>query len=179
MSAPRPFPPTADLPSLSIRWDGLVVTIDAITLNTLVRRATYRVKEIENILLEPEEGKLRLTIRLRRGIPVPLHGEVTGIRLREGFLGFAVSELRVFGIVPIPDWVLRRIVSRQRPGRAYFYPEERVIVVSLEGWLPSELSLQVRDVVCEQGELKLFFGPSQYRLDRILEEIGTDPFADE
>lgn len=179
MSMPRPTPPTADLPSLAIRWDGLVVTIDATTLNTIVRRATYRVKEIEQVLLEPEDNRLRLTIRLRRGIPVPLRGEVTSIRMREGYLGFAITELKIFGFLPIPDWVLRRIVSRQRPGRAFFYPEERVIVVSLEGWLPRELSLQVRDVRCEHGELKLFFGPSQYRLDRILEEIGTDPFAEE
>ncbi len=179
MSSQRAVPPSADLPSLAIRWDGLVVTVDATTLNTLVRRATYRVKEIEHILVEPEEGKLKLTIRLRRGIPVPLRGEVTSIRLRQGFLGFAITELKVFGFLPIPDWILRRIVARQRPGRAFFYPEERVIVVNLEGWLPRELSLNVRDVSCEHGELRLFFGPSQYRLDRILEEIGTDPFSEE
>ncbi len=180
MSALRPEKaPTADLPSLSIRWDGLVVTVDATTLNTLVRRATYRVKEIEQILVEPEDGRLGLTIRVRRGISMSFRGEITSLRLRDGFLGFAVSELRVFGFLPIPDWVLRKIVERQPAGRAFYYPEDRVVVVNLNTWLPPELSLHVREVICEGGELKLVFGPSHYRLDRILEEIGTDPFAEE
>lgn len=179
MSPVRPAQPTPDLPSLAIRWDGLVVTIDATTLNTIVRRATYGVKEIDRILIEPENGRLRLTIRLRRGIPVPLRGEVTSLRIRDGFLGFAISGLKVFGFVPIPGWVLRKIAERQRPGRAFFFPEERVIVLSLEGWLPRELSLNVQKVICEGGELKIVFGPSHYRLDRILEEIGTDPFSED
>jgi hypothetical protein len=179
VSASHPVPPTADLPSLAIRWDGLVVTVDAITMNTLVRRATYRVKEIEEILIEPEEGRLALTIKLRRGIAMPFRGELTSIRMRDGFLGFAISELKVFGLVPIPDWVLRRIVEHLPSGRAFYYPENRVFVINLNPYLPPELSLYVREVVCESGELKLCFGPSQYRLDRILEEIGTDPFSDD
>ncbi len=179
MSSAPPVPPVADLPSLSIRWDGLVVTIDATTLNTLVRRATTHVKEIEEILIDPEEGRLGLTIKLRRGIALPFRGEVTSIRLRDGFLGFGITELKVFGFVPIPDWVLKRIVERQPPGRAFYYPENRVFVINLNAFLPRELSLYVREVICEPGELKLCFGPSHYRLDRILEEIGSDPFSDD
>lgn len=178
MASVRPLPPTADLPSLAIRWDGLVVSVDATTLNTLVRRATWRVKEIEEILIEPEDGRLGLSVRVRRRLPMRFRGELTSIRLRDGFLGFSVSELKIFGFVPIPDWVLRKIVERQPAGRAFYYPEDRVFVVNLNPFLPPELSLEVREVVCEAGEMKLVFGPSQYRLDRILEEIGTDPFSD-
>jgi hypothetical protein len=39
--------------------------------------------------------------------------------------------------------------------------------------------LQVKDVVCENGEMRFVFGPSQYRLDRVIEEMGKDPFSDE
>ena len=56
----------------------------------------------------------------------------------------------------------------QPPGRAFFYPAERIVVIDLNGVLPPELSVQVKDVVCENGEMRLVFGPSQYRLDKLL-----------
>ena len=79
----------------------------------------------------------------------------------------------------IPNWVLTRIVERQPEGRAFFYPEERIVVVNLNGILPPELSVQVKDVVCENGELRFIFGPSQYRLDKVIAEMGRDPFEDD
>ena len=70
-------------------------------------------------------------------------------------------------------------MDMQPPGRAFFYPEDRIVVVDLSGVLPPELSVQVKDVVCENGEIRLVFGPSQYRLDKLLADMGRDPFADE
>jgi len=71
------------------------------------------------------------------------------------------------------------IVDRQPEGRVFFYPQERIVVVNLSGVLPPELSVQVKDVVCENGEMRFVFGPSQYRLDRVIEEMGKDPFSDD
>lgn len=171
--------PSADLPSLAVRWDGLVVTIDATTLNTIIRKAMRSVREIEEILIEPENGKLGLTLRVRKGISIPLKGFVTSIRLKDGFLGFSLEDLTAFGVLPIWDWILRKIIDRQPPGVAFFYPDERVVVVNLNSLIPRELSLQVQQVICENGEVKLVFGPSQYRLDKLIEEIGSDPFETE
>ena len=172
-------PPTADLPSLTVRWDGLVVAIDATTLNTIARKAIRNVPEIDEILVEPEDGRLGLAVRVRKRIRVLFKSHLTSLRFKDGFLGFAIADLTVFGIVPIPNWVLRRIVERQPPGRAFFYPEQRVIVINLGPLLPLELSVHVRDVVCENGEMRFLFGPCQYRLDRFIEEMGRDPFSDE
>ena len=169
-------PPSVDLPSLSVRWEGLVVTIDANTLNTIVRKATRPVHEIESILIEPEDGRLGLNLRVRKGIVIPLKGHVTSIRLKHGFLGFSISDLTAFGVVPIWDWILRKIIDNQPPGSTFFYPDERVVVINLNSVIPEELSLQVSEVICENGEVKVIFGPSQYRLDRLIEEIGSDPF---
>jgi hypothetical protein len=168
--------PSVDLPSLSVRWEGLVVTIDANTLNTILRKATRHVREIQSILIEPEDGRLGLSMRVRKGIVLPLKGHVTSIRLRHGFLGFSVSDLTAFGVVPVWDWILRKIIDKQPPGSTFFYPEERVVVINLNSVIPQELSLQVSEVICENGEVKVIFGPSQYRLDRLIEEIGSDPF---
>lgn len=176
-SAENSVAPSVDLPSLSVRWEGLVVTIDANTLNTIIRKATRGVREIESILVEPEDGRLGLSMRVRKGIVLPLKGHVTSIRLKHGFLGFSVSDLTAFGVVPIWDWILRKIIEKQRPGTAFFYPEERVLVINLNSVIPQELSLQVSEVVCENGELKVIFGPSQYRLDRLIDQIGRDPFV--
>ena len=171
-----PSAPSADVPPLSVRWEGLVVIVDANTLNTVVRRATARIPEIQQVLIEPEDGQLSLSVRVRKGVRVPLKSRIGSIRWKDGWLGFHVDTFTVFGFVPIPDWVIRRIVELQPPGFAFFYPDQRVVVLNLSTLLPPELSLNVRDVVCENGELRLLFGPSQYRLDKLLETLDRDPF---
>ncbi len=176
MSETPVAPPRVDVPSLSVRWEGLVVVLDATTLNTILRRAARRVPEIQEIHVEPEDGRLGLTIRVKKGVRFPLRSRVTNIRWKDGWLGFTIEHLTVFGFLPIPNWVLRRLVARQPTGFAFFYPEDRVMVVNLTSLLPPELSLEVRDVVCEGGEIRMSFGPSHYRLDRLLEMIERDPF---
>ncbi|MFI5182313.1 MAG: hypothetical protein ACHQPI_13080 [Thermoanaerobaculia bacterium] len=171
--------PLADLPSLTVRWDGLVVAIDATTLNAVARKAVRNLHEIEEILVEPENGRLGLTVRVRKGIRVLFRSHLESLRFKDGYLGFAIVDLKVFGVVPIPSWILRKIVDRQPPGRAFFYSDERVVVLNLNPVLPPELSVHVRDVVCENGEIRFVFGPCQYRLDRVIEEMGRDPFEDE
>ncbi len=176
MSAPTTPPPTVDVPSLSVRWEGLVVVIDEQTINTVLHRATKRVPEVSDILVEADGGVLGLTIKVKKGVRFPLKSRVTSIRFRNGWLGFALEELKVFGFLPIPPWVIRRIVDRQPPGFAFFYPQDRVVVLNLSTVLPAELSLEVREVRCENGEIRVAFGPSRLRLDRLVEAIDRDPF---
>ena len=176
MSAPMTWPPTVDVPSLSVRWEGLVVVIDEQTINTFLHRATRRVPEVSGILVEADGGVLGLTIKVKKGFRFPLKSKVTSIRFRDGWLGFALEELRVFGFIPIPPWVIKRIVAHQPPGFAFFYPEDRVVVLNLSTVLPPELSLEVREVRCENGEIRIAFGPSHLRLDRLVETLDRDPF---
>jgi hypothetical protein len=176
MSAPLTRPPTVDVPSLSVRWEGLVVVIDEQTINTFLHRATKRVPEVSGILVEADGGVLSLTIRVKKGFRFPLRSKVTSIRFRDGWLGFALEELKIFGFVPVPPWVIKRIVRRQPSGFAFFYPEDRVVVLNLSRVLPPELSLEVRDVFCENGEIRVAFGPSRLRLDRLVEILDRDPF---
>ena len=171
--------PSVDVPSLTVRWEGLVVAIDGTTLTTILRKATRKVPEIDDILVEPEAGRLGITVRVRKGIKLPLRSHLTSLRLKDGFLGFAIADLTVFGFVPIPNWILRKIVDRQPEGRAFFYPDERIVVINLGSVMPPELSLVIREVICENGEMRFVFGPSQYRLDKFIEEMGTDPFSEE
>ncbi len=176
MTEPRVTPPRADVPSLSVRWEGLVVVLDETTLNTLLRRATQRVPEIREISAELEDGRLGLSVQVKKGVRVRFHSRVTNIRWKDGWLGFTIEHLTMFGFVPIPNWVLRKLVARQKKGFAFFYPEDRVVVLNLTSLLPAELSLQVREVICDGGEIRAVFGPSHYRLDRLLEILEEDPF---
>lgn len=176
MSVPMTKRPTVDVPSLSVRWEGLVVVIDEQTINTVLHRVTRRVPEVSDIVVEAEGGILSLTIKVKKGFRFPLRSRVTSIRFHDGWLGFALAELKVFGFVPIPPWVVKRIVDRQPPGFAFFYPDERVVVLNLSTVLPPELSLEVREVRCENGEIRVSFGPSRLRLDRLVESLDRDPF---
>jgi hypothetical protein len=171
--------PSADLPALAVRWEGLVVSVDGTTLNTLVRNAVRRVEEVESIVVEPENGRLGLTIRVKKGISFAFRGHLKSLRFKDGFLGFSIADASVFGVLPIPNWVIQRIVDRGLGGRAVFYPDDRVLVLDFRHLLPPELSLEVKEVLCENGELKLFFGPSQYRLDKLLADMGKDPFTED
>jgi len=169
-----------DFPPLSVRWEGLVVVLDATTLNTALRKVLLRVPEVRAILVEPEDGRLGLTIKLKkRRIPLPLRSHLGSIRLKDGFLGFHVEDLTAYGFLPIPNWLLGKIVARMPEGVAFFYPEDRIIVLNLNSFLPEELSVNVRDVVCENGEMRLVFGDGQYRLDRLIDDIGKSPFDDD
>jgi hypothetical protein len=179
MPEPAYAGPSPDLPALTVRWEGLVVAIDATTLNAIARKAARGVPEIKDILIEPEDGRLGLSVRIKKGIPVAFRGHLESLRFKDGFLGFTIADLHVFGVVPIPNWVITRIVERQPEGRAFFYPEDRIVVVNLNDVLPPDLSVQVKDVVCENGEMRFVFGPSQYRLDRVIADMGKDPFEDE
>jgi hypothetical protein len=170
--------PSADLPALSVRWEGLVVSLDATTLNALVRKAVRGVEEVEEVLVEPESGRLGLTIRVKKGIRFSFRGHLASLKFKDGFLGFALADASVFGLLPIPTWVIQKIVDRLE-GRAVFYPEDRVIVINFNPLLPPDLSVEVREVVCENGELKLVFGPSQYRIGRLLADVGKDPFTED
>jgi hypothetical protein len=170
--------PSVDLPSLSVRWEGLVVSLDATTLNALVRKAVSGVEEIEQVLVEPENGRLGLTIRVWKGISFAFRGHLAALRFKDGFLGFAIGQASVFGFLPIPNWLIQRIVERSE-GKAAYYPEDRVIVVDFNALLPPDLSFEVREVICENAELRLVFGPSQYRIDRLLQDVGKDPFDED
>ena len=55
-------------------------------------------------------------------------------------------------------------------------PRDRVVVLNLSTVLPVELSLEVREVHCENGEIRVAFGPSHLRLDRLFETLDQDPF---
>lgn len=174
---PRPESPSADLPSLSVRWQGLVIGIDANTLNTLVRHATRSVAEIDSILIEPDEGRLGLTVRAIgwMGLRVTLRSHLTAFRFKEGFLGFRIDDLSAFGFLTIPHRLIRKAVEKQPPGRAFYYPDSRILVLNLNEVIPPELSVQVEDVRFENGEIRVYFGESVYRLDRIMQLFTPVP----
>src|SRR5664279_1493275 len=83
-----------------------VVAIDATTLNTIARKATRNVPEVREILIEPEDGRLGLTVRIKKGIPVAFRSHLEPLRFKDGFLGFTIVDLRIFRRVPIPNWVI-------------------------------------------------------------------------
>jgi hypothetical protein len=161
--------PTADVPALAVRVEGLVVVVDAVTLNALARRAVRDVPEVQAILVEPEDGRLSISLRIRKGgFPIVVRAHLTDLRLKDALLGFHVADARALGL-PVPRWVIRSIVDRQPAGQIFYYEDQQVIVVNLGPLFPSELTVNVPEVVCDAGEVRLLFGTTAYRLDRLLE----------
>ena len=102
MSSWSPTHAAQDYPPLSVRWEGLVVVLDATTLNTALRKVMLRVPDVKGILVEPDDGRLGLTISLKKKrVRLPLRSHLGSIRLKDGFLGFHVEDLTVFGFLPI------------------------------------------------------------------------------
>ena len=65
-----PHGPVADLPALTIRWEGLVVAIDATTLNTFARqRHPPGQGDPRGPRSTPRTGRLGSTVRARRASP--------------------------------------------------------------------------------------------------------------
>jgi len=171
--------PHVDLPILSVRWEGLVVTVDANTLNTLLRRVLRRVEGIDEVLVEPESGRLGVAIRVKKsGFTFTVRTHLSALRVKDGYLGFHVADASLLGL-PLPRMVFEKLAEKGLPGRAVYFHEDRIFVINLNSMLPPELTVDVEDVVCENGEVRLVFGPSRYRLDKLIEELGKDPFSED
>jgi len=98
---PNRFPPTVDLPSQTFRWDGLVVSIDATTLNAIAKKAIRNVPRIDELSRRAGERRLGLTVRVRTGIRILFRTHLESLRFKDGYLGFAIADLTVFGFLPV------------------------------------------------------------------------------
>jgi hypothetical protein len=169
-AAPRLTPPEEDA-GLKVRWSGLSLTFDEQTLNALVRRLVDWIPDLKDLQLKVSPGELSATLVIHRfGVPLSARASLSQLRLKDGFLAFVLDKVQALSFIPIPDQLLGYLVQKAPPGLLTYYPEDRIMVVNLNDWMPPGIDLSLERTIFESGALTLQLAPGSYDLTPILAE---------
>ncbi len=180
---PKPFsaapvPAAHEADGFQVRWSGLSITFDERTLNALVHRLADRIPDLQDLKFSLDNGELAANVTVRRyGVPLSARATLTQLRLKDGFLAFVLDKVQALSFIPIPDQLVTYLVQKAPPGLLTFYPEDRIMVVNLNDWMPPGVDLSLERTLFEEGALTMHFAAGSYDLTEILGET-QDPFED-
>jgi hypothetical protein len=152
-----------------VRWSGLSVTFDERTLNAMVAQLVERIPDLKDLKIEVSPGELAATIVVHRfGVPLSAKATLSQLRLKDGFLAFVLEKVQALSFIPIPDQLLTYLVQKAPPGLLTYYPDARIMVVSLNEWMPPGMDLSLERTVFERGALTLQLASGSYDLSGLL-----------
>lgn len=161
--------PVPEPEGLRVRWSGLSLTFHEKTLNALVSRLVERIPDLKDLKIEVTPGELAATIVVQRyGVPLSAKATLSQLRLKDGFLAFVLEKVQALSFIPIPDQLLTYLVQKAPPGLLTYYREDRIMVVSLNEWMPPGIDLSLEKTVFERGALTLQFASGSYDLSGLL-----------
>jgi len=153
-----------------VRWSGLSLTFDEKTLNALVHRLVERIEDLKDLRVEVSAGELAATLVVHRfGVPLSAKAILSQLRLKDGFLAFVLDKVQALSFVPIPDQLLSYLVAKAPAGLLTYYPQDRIMVVNLNDWMPPGVDLSLERTVFQRGALTLHFAAGSYDLTQVLE----------
>jgi hypothetical protein len=175
-AAPKiPPPPPEDADRLKARWSGLSLTLDERTLNALVHRLVDWIPDLQDLKLRATPGELSATLVVHRfGVPLSAKASLSQLRLKDGFLAFVLDRIQALAIIPVPDQLVTYLVQKAPEGLLTYYPEDRIMVVNLNDWMPPGVDLSLERTVFEEGAVTMHFAPGSYDLTDLLAEIHED-----
>jgi len=94
--------------------------------------------------------------------------------LKDGFLAFVLDKVQALSFIPIPDQLLNYLVAKAPSGLLTYYPQDRIMVVNLNDWMPPGVDLSLERTVFERGALTLHFAAGSYDLSDLLETSLRD-----
>ena len=161
-----PIPPPVPEPEgYRVRWSGLSLTFDEKTLNALVRSLVEEVPDLKDLRIQVTPGELSATIVVHRfGVPLSAKATLSQLRLKDGFLAFVLDKVQALSFIPIPDQLLNYLVAKAPPGLLTYYPDDRIMVVNLNDWMPPGVDLSLEKTIFESGALTLQFAAGSYDL---------------
>jgi hypothetical protein len=169
-AAPNVAPSDDD--RLKACWSDLSLTLDERTLNALVHRLVDRIPDLQDLKLRVSPGELSATLVVHRfGVPLSAKASLSQLRLKDGFLAFVLDKVQALSFIPIPDQLVTYLVQKAPPGLLTFYPEDRIMVVNLNDWMPPGVDLSLERTVFEEGALTMHFAPGSYDLTEILGDM--------
>ena len=155
---------------LRVRWRGLALTFDEATLNRLAERVTERIPDLQDLKIHVAPGELSATLVVHRfGVPLSAKATLSQLRLKDGFLAFVLDKVQALSFIPIPDQLLSYLVQKAPHGLLTYYPDDRIMVVSLSAWMPPGMDLSLERTIFEEGALTLQFGDGSYDIEPLLE----------
>lgn len=168
-------PPAIATDGYRLRWGGLSLTFDERTLNALVRLLVDRIPDLKDLRIEVSPGELAATLSVSRfGVPLSAKATLSQLRLKDGFLAFVLDKVSALSFIPIPEQLLTYLVQKAPPGLLTFYPEDRIMVVNLNDWMPPGMDLALERTVFERGALTLQFASGSYDLSPLLRSRRED-----
>ncbi len=174
-AAPIP-PPPEEADRLKARWSGLSLTLDERTLNAIVHRLVDWIPDLQDLRLRVTPGELSATLVVHRfGVPLSARASLSQLRLKDGFLAFVVDRIQALAFIPVPDQLVTYLVQKAPQGLLTWYPEDRIMVVNLNDWMPPGVDLSLERTEFQEGALTMHFAPGSYDLTEVL----TDPLAPE
>lgn len=169
------LPPPAEPDGYRVRWSGLSLTFDERTLNALLRTLVEEIPDLQDLKIEVTPGELAATIVVHRfGIPLSAKATLSQLRLKDGFLAFVLDKVQALSFIPIPDQLLTYLVAKAPHGLLTYYPEDRIMVVSLNNWMPPGVDLSLEKTIFERGALTLQFAAGSYDLSDLLSSLPTE-----
>ena len=166
-------PPPVEPDGYRVRWSGLFLTFDERTLNALASLLTDRIPELKDLRIEVAPGELTATIAVWRfGVPLSAKATLSQLRVKDGFLAFVLDKVQALSFIPIPEQLLNYLVAKAPPGLLTYYPEDRIMVVNLNDWMPPGMDLSLERTVFERGALTLEFNSGSYDLSPLLQTPG-------
>jgi hypothetical protein len=163
-------PPRQEPEGHRVTWSGLALTFHERTLNALVHRAVEEIPELHDLVVEVTPGELAVTAVVHRfGVPLSAKATVSQLRLKDGFLAFVLDRVQALSFIPIPDQLVTYLVQKAPPGLLTWYPEDRIMVVNLNDWMPPGIDLSLERTEFLDGALTLHFASGSYDLTDVIE----------
>ena len=164
-------PPDGDAERLKASWSGLSLTLDERTLNAIVHRLVDRIPDLQDLQVRVSPGELAATLVVHRfGVPLSAKASLSQLRLKDGFLAFVLDKVQALSFIPIPDQLVTYLVQKAPAGLLTFYPDDRIMVVNLNDWMPPGVDLSLERTVFEDRALTLHLAPGSYDLTDALGE---------
>jgi hypothetical protein len=138
-----------------VEWDSLDVRVSGEKLNALLRE--LRVDRLERIALHFSGGLLRIEGSIRAVFSVPFCVEVNEMIASGTTVRVPVRSAWAFGGIPIPRFLFTLAKSRL-PKDLMRYEEPSTFVVSLDRFLPSFVTADVRKIWIIDGGLAVSLG---------------------
>jgi len=167
-AASRLTPPDEDQ-GLKVLWSGLSLTFDERTLNAIVHRLVDWIPDLQDLQLKVSPGELSATLVVHRfGVPLSAKASLSQLRLKDGFLAFVLDKVQALSFIPIPDQLLSYLVQKAPPGLLTYYPDDRIMVVNLNDWMPPGMDVSLERTIFGDGALTLQLASGSYDLTPIL-----------
>ena len=138
-----------------VEWDSVDVRVSGEKLNSLVRE--IHVHRLERMELHFSSGLLRIEGSIRAIFSVPFCVEVTEMIASGTTVRVPVRSASAFGGIPIPRFLFT-LAKGQLPRDLMRYEEPSTFVVSLDRFLPSFITADVRKIGIIDGGLAVSLG---------------------